>query len=94
MDSNSFTYDANGDVITINDLKTGNPQTQTFTHDALDRLSSAVASGGTYGDYALQNYTYNASTGNLSTNLGTSLTNADASRGHAVTALRFSPFDK
>ncbi len=91
MDSNSFTYDANGDVITINDLKTGNPQTQTFTYDALDRLSSAVASGGTYGDYALQNYTYNASTWILTTNLDTSLTYADADRGHAVTALTVFP---
>ncbi len=41
-----YTYDANGNVMTINDPNAGGPQTQTFTYDALDRLSSAVASGG------------------------------------------------
>ena len=45
---------------------------QTFAYDALDRLSSAVASGGTGGTYSLQNYTYNPDTGNMTSNAGMS----------------------
>ena len=51
--------------------KTGeNPQTQTFTYAELDRLTSAKAENGTNGIYALQNYTYSSSTGNLESRAG------------------------
>ena len=48
-------------MLTTKDYKAGNPQTQTFTYDALDKLTS----GGTYEYYASQSYTYNSTTGNL-----------------------------
>jgi RHS repeat-associated protein len=82
-----YTYDASGNVLTIQDYKAGNPQTQTFTYDTLDRLSSAVASAGINGNYTLQSYTYNSSTGNLASKAGTSLTYGDTSHKHAVTAM-------
>ncbi len=85
-----YTYDANGDVLTIQDYldKTGqNPQTQTFTYDALDRLASAVAVNGTNGTYALQNYTYNATTGNLESRAGVNYTYGDSNHDHAVTQM-------
>jgi len=54
-----------------------NPQTRTFTYDTLDRLASAVAVNGTNGTYALQNYAYNTSTGNLSIRAGVKTTYGD-----------------
>jgi RHS repeat-associated protein len=54
----NYTYDAVGNVLTILDNKAGGAQTQTFTYDALDRLQTAQASGGTGGTYALETYTY------------------------------------
>jgi len=54
-----------------------NTQTQTFTYDSLDRLSSAVASGGTGGTYGSQSYTYNSTTGNLASKAGVSYTYGD-----------------
>jgi YD repeat-containing protein len=59
-----YTYDANGNVLTIKDYLAGSPQTQTFTYDTLDRLSTAQASGGSYGTYSQQTYIYSSSTGN------------------------------
>ena len=38
--------DGVGNVLTIKDYKAGAPQTQTFTYDAADRLSTAQAAGG------------------------------------------------
>jgi len=84
----SYTYDAVSNVLTIKDYldKTGNnPQTQTFTYDALDRLTSAVAVNGTNGLYALQSYTYDPNTGNLSIKAGVNYTYANAN--HAVTQM-------
>ncbi len=69
-----------------NELGT-NPQTQTFTYDALDRLASAVAIGGTRGTYNSQSYTYSTSTGNLSSKAGVSLPYGDTNHDHAVTAM-------
>jgi RHS repeat-associated protein len=69
-----YTYDSLGNILTIQDYKAGSPQTQTFTYDALDRLTSGVASGGSGGTYALQNYTYDSATGNLSGKAGLSYT--------------------
>jgi len=73
-----YTYDPVGDVLTIQDYKAGNPQTQTFTYDDLNRLSTASASGGTggngdYGTPTSESYTYNSTTGNLSSKAGVSL---------------------
>jgi hypothetical protein len=65
-----YTYDAPSNVLTIQDYKAGSPQTQTFTYDALSRLISAVASGGSGGTYASQTYTYSTTTGNLSSKAG------------------------
>jgi RHS repeat-associated protein len=76
-------------VLTIKDWldKTGNnPQTQTFTYDALDRLTSAKAEYGTNGIYLLQNYTYNATTGNLESKAGVNYT-YDTAHKHAVAAI-------
>jgi RHS repeat-associated protein len=58
LQSLSYGYDAGGNVLSIIDYKAGGTQTQTFTYDALDRLRTAVASGGTGGTYSLQNYDY------------------------------------
>jgi RHS repeat-associated protein len=58
LQSLSYVYDEVGNVQSITDTNAGGTQTQTFTYDDLDRLSSAVASGGTGGTYNLQNYDY------------------------------------
>ena len=73
--------------MTIQDFLAGNPQTQTFTYDALDRLSSALASGGTGGTYSLQSYSYSTSTGNLDLKAGVSYTYNSPGHAHAVSAL-------
>jgi YD repeat-containing protein len=62
----NYTYDAVGNVWSIVDNKvTGGAQTQSFGYDALDRLTSASATGGSsrQGQYSA-GYTYNA-IGNL-----------------------------
>jgi RHS repeat-associated protein len=73
-------------VLTITDYKAGGTQTQTFGYDNLDRLTSAVASGGTGGTYSLKNYAYNPDTGNLSSNAGVNYTYGDSAHKHAVTS--------
>ena len=80
-----YTYDANGNVLTTKDYKAGNPQTQTFTYDWLDRLISGQASGGSYGTYSSQSYNYNPTTGNLASRAGVNYTYGDANHDHAVT---------
>jgi hypothetical protein len=58
-------YDEIGNILNIYDQKMGSPQTQTFTYDAINRLLSAQATGGSNGNYS-KTYTYDANTGNLS----------------------------
>ncbi|MFZ2095400.1 MAG: RHS repeat-associated core domain-containing protein [Anaerolineales bacterium] len=82
-----YTYDENGNVLTIQDYKAGSPQIQTFTYDTLDRLSSAEAENGTDGDYPIQSYTYHGTTGNLESKAEVSYTYGDGNHEHAVTAL-------
>ena len=80
-----YTYDAIGNVATIKDYKAGGIQTQTFTYDALDRLKTAVASGGSGGTYGTQTYSYNA-IGNMTNNgSGTLSYPTNGVRPHAVT---------
>ncbi len=74
-------------LLSITDYNAGGTQTQTFGYDNLDRLTSAIASGGgTGGTYSLQNYAYNPDTGNLSSNAGVSYTYGDSAHKHAVTS--------
>ncbi len=85
-----YTYDAAGNILTIQDYKAGNPQTQTFTYDSLNRLVTAAASGGTgnYGNYSQETTAYDPTTGNISstTAMG-SYTYTDGAHAHAVTKL-------
>ena len=82
----SYTYDDVGNVLTISDAAAyGGSQTQTFTYDPLDRLSTAQASGTppNYGAYSQKSYAYDA-IGNLTTFEGTAqITRIDPQ--HAVT---------
>jgi hypothetical protein len=59
-----YSYDNNSNIESILDYVMGSPQTQSFQYDALDRLTSAGASGGTQGNYS-EGYSYDATTGNL-----------------------------
>ncbi len=68
----TYTYDAVGNVKTIVDQMAG-PQTQTFAYDALNRLTSASATGLGSGLYS-EIYTYDANTGNLSSKAGVNYT--------------------
>jgi RHS repeat-associated protein len=66
----SYNYDAVGNVLSIQDVISGTIQTQSFTYDGLDRLTSAGASGGNYGNYGPESYGYDLATGNLASKTG------------------------
>ncbi|MFZ1402224.1 MAG: hypothetical protein WAW03_03985, partial [Anaerolineae bacterium] len=68
-----YAYDAAGNVDWIKDYKIGNPQLQDFTYDALNRLTNAVASGGTNGNYNSETYGFDPN-GNLTSKAGVSYT--------------------
>jgi len=86
----SYTYDKNGNVETITDSLAG-PQTQTFTYDALNRLTSAAVTGGANGLYS-ESYEYDPTSGNLTNKGDLTLTYQAASEsacqnapdGHAI----------
>ena len=100
----AFDTDSVGNLNSIADYKSGLnrnlTQTQTFQYDALNRLKDATAQNGggtTYGDYALETYTYtNTQTGNLTQKAGRTLSYAvqssscpsgALSKTHAVTSV-------
>ncbi len=87
----TYTYDAVGNVVSIADAKvSGGTQTQSFSYDALDRLLSASASGGSggQGQYS-ESYSYNA-IGNLMSKGGVNYTYPASGQGsvrpHAVSS--------
>ena len=71
-----YTYDAVGNVTKIDDYKAGNPQTQNFSYDALNRLMTAEAVNGANGAYSQENYLYNFA-GNITSKAGQSYTYSD-----------------
>ncbi len=46
-----YTYDAVGNVLSIEDYKAASPQTQAFTYDGLNRMLTAEVTGGITGTY-------------------------------------------
>ncbi|MFZ2360343.1 MAG: RHS repeat-associated core domain-containing protein [Anaerolineae bacterium] len=78
-------YDDQGNVLTVVDAAAfGGSQTQTFSYDALNRLLSAQAAGGSNGTYAQRSYVY-TSAGSITTFEGAALGYNDAGHKHAVT---------
>jgi hypothetical protein len=85
--TNTPVYDAVGNILNIYDYKLASPQTQTFTYDSLNRLTSAQASGGTEGVYGAELYTYD-DLGRLSSKTGVgSYGYPTSGKVHAVTHL-------
>jgi RHS repeat-associated protein len=84
LQSFKYTYNENANVSTILDNLAG-PQTQTFGYDSINRLTSAVVTGGTEGVYN-ESYQYDANTGNLSVKAGVTYT-YDPNHPHAVASL-------
>lgn len=83
----SYTYDDVGNILSITDAAAvGGSQTQSFTYDALNRLKTAQATGGSYGVYSQQTYTYTL-VGNIESFEGTAFGYNDAAHKHAVTHL-------
>lgn len=82
-----YAYDAAGNVLTIKDYNAGGTQTQSFSYDALHRLKTAQASGGSGGAYGPESYAYTAN-GNLTskTGIGNYKYNASVSGCSAGTA--------
>ena len=83
-----YSYDPAGNILSIQDSIMGAPQIQSFEYDAMDRLLSASASGGSQGagDYS-QGYSYDTTTGNLASMDGVSYFYSDLAHPHAVTSL-------
>jgi YD repeat-containing protein len=89
----TYSYDDAGNVLTIADSAAyGGSQTQKFTYDYLDRLSTActlngancATSDGSYGVYSQRSYQYN-NAGNVTSFEGAAFAYNDAAHKHAVT---------
>ncbi|MFZ1598002.1 MAG: RHS repeat-associated core domain-containing protein, partial [Anaerolineae bacterium] len=89
----SYTYDDVGNVLTIADAAAyGGSQTQKFTYDTLNRLSTACTlsggscaiSDGSYGSYSQRSYAFD-NAGNLTTWSGVAFTYQNAAHKHALT---------
>jgi RHS repeat-associated protein len=78
-----YNYDSNGNVMGILDTSNGATQMLSFGYDNLDRLTSAVATGG-QGTYN-QSYSYDPTSGNLASKAGVDYTYASPLHKHAVT---------
>ena len=81
----AYTYDKNGNVLTITDALAG-PQTQNFSYDELNRIKTASATGGTNGLYS-ESYDYDSASGNLSLKNGSTYIYNDIEHIHAATSL-------
>jgi RHS repeat-associated protein len=82
-----YDYDSTGNINWIKDYKTGNPQTQSFGYDSLNRLTSASASGGSYGNYGPEYYKYSPTSGNLYEKAGVTQWYSDTNHVHGITHL-------
>ena len=80
----SYTYDKDANVQTIADSLAS--QTQTFDYDPLNRLTSAVVTGGSFGLYN-ESYEYDVNTGNLWKKAGITYSYNDPAHAHAITNL-------
>jgi hypothetical protein len=80
-----YTYFADGNLQTIVDYKRGTLQTQSFSYDAANRLTTAGASGGSAGYYGPETYTYNAF-GNLASKTGVGTYTYHSTKKHVVSA--------
>ena len=81
----TYSYDPVGNVTGIADDLAG-PQSQTFSYDSVYRLTQGYTTGGTGGFYD-ESYTYDATTGNLSSKAGVNYGYQDSDHFHAVTHL-------
>ena len=85
----AYTYDDVGNVLSVVDAAAYNgatpaTQTQNFTYDALNRLLTAQATGGSYGTYTTRSYVYN-NAGSITSFEGTAFYYQDPAHKHAVT---------
>jgi YD repeat-containing protein len=74
----AYQYDPAGNITQIFDSQAG--ETQVYTYDPLDRLTSW-----TMNNLLQESYTYNATTGNLTGKAGVTLSYTDSNHDHAVT---------
>jgi RHS repeat-associated protein len=75
----NYVYDAVGNITSLTNVTAS--ETNTYGYDALNRLTSWTLNSVT------ETYGYNASTGNLETKAGVTLTYNDAAHVHAVSSL-------
>jgi YD repeat-containing protein len=81
-----YNYDVVGNLNWIKDYNAGGNQTHSFGYDAADRLTSASTSGGTNGIYS-ESYTYDGTTGNLSSKTGLGTYTYNSTHKHAVASV-------